>query len=45
MINESPLMTNDHLCLLAQQGDSSAQDTLTKNFISSMKLDAVTLKK
>ena len=45
MINESPLMTNEHLCLLAQQGDSSAQDTLIKNFISSMKLDAAALKK
>ena len=45
MINESPLMTNEHLCLLAQQGDSSAQDTLIKNFISSMKLDAAVLKK
>ena len=45
MINESPLMTNEHLCLLAQQGDSSAQDKLIKNFISSMKLDAAALKK
>ena len=45
MINESPLMTNEHLCLLAQQGDSSAQDKLIKNFLSSMKLDASALKK
>ena len=45
MTNESPLMTNEHLCLLAQQGDSSAQDKLIKNFISSMKLDAAALKK
>ena len=45
MTNESPLITNEHLCLLAQQGDSSAQDTLIKNFISSMKLDAAALKK
>ena len=45
MTNESPLMTNEHLCLLAQQGDSSAQDILIKNFISSMKLDAAALKK
>ena len=45
MTNESPLMTNEYLCLLAQQGDSSAQDTLIKNFISSMKLDAAALKK
>lgn len=45
MTNESPLMTNEHLCLLAQQGDSSAQDTLIKNLISSMKLDAAALKK
>ena len=45
MTNESPLMTNEHLCLLAQQGDSSAQDKLIKNFLSSMKLDASALKK
>ena len=45
MTNESPLMTNEHLCLLAQQGDSSAQDILIKNFISSMKVDAAALKK
>ena len=45
MTNESPLMNNEHLCLLAQQGDSSAQDTLIKNFISSMELDAAALKK
>ena len=45
MTNESPLMNNEHLCLLAQQGDFSAQDTLIKNFISSMELDAAALKK
>ena len=45
MTNESPLITNEHLCLLAQQGDSSAQDKLIKNFLSSMKLDASALKK
>jgi RNA polymerase primary sigma factor/RNA polymerase sporulation-specific sigma factor len=45
MTNESPLMNNEHLCLLAKQGDFSAQDTLIKNFISSMELDAAALKK